>query len=263
MQWQNPCQIRYGNDGSGGERFFCKIGIFPTKVFLIFIQFASNHDGSAYFADYVLPALNETDVFPIVKRPVTPSDFAKVENDCRSLFQAKDDLKNANFHEHLMSLNPNEGLRLATAELIIQGFQNGGDILRVANNIVRLKQAENVVKNSAYYNQMEKVLNVYTLSLDNFIAEPAESFNNFLDFVFDGMDVSQKRKEKVAAKYEEYFYKKSAESPHITTGKTSNRLEQNTYLRNDPIYGPLLRKIEFLVDAALDETREKIRNITL
>mmetsp|Transcript_19484 Transcript_19484/g.39707 ORF Transcript_19484/g.39707 Transcript_19484/m.39707 type:complete len:260 (+) Transcript_19484:68-847(+) len=232
VKWQNPCQVRYGNDGSG-----------------------------AHFADYVLPALNETDVFPIVKRPVTRSDFANVANDCRSLFQAKDDLKNANFHEHLMALNPNEGLRLATAELIIQGFQNGGDILRMANNIVRLKQAENVVKYSAYYKQMEKYLSVYTLSLDNFIAEPAKSFNNFLDFLFEGMNVSQKRKEKVAFKYEEYFYKKSAESPHVTWGKSSNRLEQNNYLRNDPIYGPPLRKIEFLVDAALDETREKNTNI--
>ena len=71
---------------------------------------------------------------------------------------------------------------MATAELTIQGDDNGGDMLRMSNNILKLKQAEKIVQNS-WMGGHHKEFQVYTMSLDDFISNPKESALEFLNFV--------------------------------------------------------------------------------
>mmetsp|Transcript_37401 Transcript_37401/g.61063 ORF Transcript_37401/g.61063 Transcript_37401/m.61063 type:complete len:132 (-) Transcript_37401:2-397(-) len=103
------------------------------------------------------------------------AEFDSITNDCLSLYQTKNNLHEASFLSHLMNYDAPEGLRLATAEMMIQGYDNGGDILRMANNIVKFKQSQMMVRNSLEYQRKKKELRVYTLSLDDFIAQPAAS----------------------------------------------------------------------------------------
>ena len=212
---------------------------------------------SEFYADYVLPALKEQVAFPLPWLVVSRENFDSVTADCRSLFQTTDFLKEANFHHHLLNMNAHDGIRLSTAEMMIQGFENGGDILRMANNMIKFKQAETFVKNSEEFKNKEKSFQVYSLSVDDFIIEPAESFKRFLDFVFDrnSPNVSQRHRQNVAKKYEQYFLEKVLHDVHVTHSKHTDTEELKEFLRQHPVYGPPLSKIELIVNQALTESR--------
>jgi hypothetical protein len=185
-------------------------------------------------------------------------DFDAIREDCLSLYQTRGFLKNATFLDHLMNYDPPEGLRLATAELMIQGFNNGGDVLRMANNIIKLKQAQIKLNNSLAYQRTNRGLQIYTMSLDDFIAQPTVSALNFFNFVLDSSPVSQSRKEDVAYKYWQHYADKiDSSNPntrnHITHKKSSDNDQLIEYLRQDTVFGPTLIRIELLVEAALGE----------
>jgi len=156
-----------------------------------------------------------------------------------------------------MNYDAPEGLRLATAEMMVQGYHNGGDILRMANNMVKLKQAS--MKVASHGDKFQgKELRVYTMSLDDFIERPAEMAYKFFDFVVDndGTDELRTKKEGVARRYEQYYEKKMKKgSRHITHGKNRNSEELKEYLRQDPVFGPPMGKIESLVEMCLAESR--------
>ena len=184
------------------------------------------------------------------------AEFNSITNDCLSLYQTKDNLQEASFLSHLMNYDAPEGLRLATAEMMIQGYDNGGDILRMANNIVKFKQSQMMVKNSLGYQRKKKELRVYTLSLDDFIAQPAMSALRFFNFVFEEQtNVSHEQKVAVAQKYGRYYNEKIKKSKHITHGKSGDSVQLKEYLRHDAIFGRPLSKIELLVETALVDSR--------
>ena len=223
------------------------------------------------YADYVLPSLSKRSYQSLNinydSRLILPSEFDAIANDCISLYQKRIGLEHANQFEHLMNLDPPDGLRLSTAELTIQGHENGGDLLRMANNILKLKQAEKIVQNSWMVNNRE--FQVYTLSLDDFITQPGKSALDFLNFVFDdnhhhqagyGDDavVTLRQKEAAAIKYEQTYLAKKEGSRHITDGKASNKEQLKEYLRRDPVFGPPIQKIETLVETALADSRSPV-----
>eukprot|EP00985_Skeletonema_marinoi_P002346 scaffold978_cov134-Skeletonema_marinoi.AAC.13 len=228
---QNPCQVTYPN----GE----------------------------LFADYVLPSLSKRSYEALNinydSRLILRSEFEAIANDCESLYQTRKGLETANQFEHLMNLDAPDGLRLATAELTIQGDDNGGDMLRMSNNILKLKQAEKIVQNS-WMGGRNKEFQVYTLSLDDFISEPKRSALEFLNFVFDHneADVSMEQKESAAMKYSQTYLNKKEGSRHITDGKASDKEQLAEYLRHDAVFGPPMKKIEMLVETALAESRNTV-----
>ena len=216
------------------------------------------------YADSVLPSLSkrsyETLNINYDGRLVTRAEFEAIANDCESIYQTRKGLESANQFQHLMNLDAPEGLRLATAELTIQGHDNGGDMLRMSNNILKLKQAEKIVQNS-WMGGQNKEFQVYTLSLDDFISRPKESAMQFLNFVFDHDErdgVSVKRKEAAAAKYAQGYLDKKEGSRHITDGKSSDKEQLKEYLRHDAVFGPPMKKIERLVETALAESRSNV-----
>eukprot|EP00986_Skeletonema_menzelii_P014344 scaffold9458_cov126-Skeletonema_menzelii.AAC.1 len=229
---QNPCQVTYPN----GE----------------------------LFADYVLPSLSKRSYEALNinydSRLILRSEFEAIANDCESLYQTRPGLEHANQFDHLLNLDAPDGLRLATAELTVQGHDNGGDMLRMSNNILKLKQAEKIVQNS-WIGGHHKEFQVHTMSLDDFISDPKESALDFLNFIFDHNNeandvISMEQKESAATKYSQTYLNKKEGSRHITDGKASNKEQLVEYLRHDAVFGPPLKKIEMLVETTLADSRD-------
>lgn len=236
IQHQNPCDTEYYEQG----------------------QYMGN------YGDMIAPALSKSSYeslnLQLDGRLLLPKDFDAIRRDCESLYQTKDGLQNANLLTHLLNLDPPEGIRLATSEMMIQGYDNGGDILRMANNIIKLKQAQ--MKYAQQYqtddvdnnnNNNIRGLHIYTMSLDDFIARPAEAAHRFFDFVLDSKNtVLHDRIDTASRSYwQHYNDKKLDDSNHITHGKMGDGEQLKEYLRQDSVFGPTLHKIELLVEAAL------------
>ena len=195
----------------------------------------------------------------------TKEDFHAIKDDCLSLYQTEVGMKKANFLTHLRNYDAPEGLRLATAQMMVQGYINGGDILRMANNIVKLKQAQVKVETSAKYKEKKMGLQVYTASLDDFTEHPEMSAYMFLNYIFrEYPHVSTERKETVARKYGVYYREKRKNSlqyftrgkaMHFTHRKGDDSEGLKEYLRQDAIFGPPLSKIGELVRTALKSSR--------
>jgi hypothetical protein len=210
------------------------------------------------FADMVLPTLSKSKYeslrLKFKGQFMSREDFDAIRNDCLSLYQTRGELKNASFLTHLMNYDPPEGLRLATAEMMIQGFGNGGDILRMANNIIKLKQAQIKLNNNPKYQASNRGLHIYTMSLDDFIAQPGFSALKFFNFVLESSPVPQVRKEEAARRYWQHYQdKKINKNNHITHNKSGDDVMLTEYLRQDRVFGPSLIRIELLVEAALME----------
>mmetsp|Transcript_5908 Transcript_5908/g.9139 ORF Transcript_5908/g.9139 Transcript_5908/m.9139 type:complete len:246 (-) Transcript_5908:1433-2170(-) len=238
---QNPCQVTYPN----GE----------------------------LYADYVLPSLSKRSYEALninyESRLILRSEFEAIVNDCESIYQKRKGLETANQFDHLMNLDAPEGLRIATAELTVQGDNNGGDMLRMSNNILKLKQAEKIVQNSWMGTSTStqgggggghnREFQVNTMSLDDFISNPERSALEFLNFVFDhSNDVSTEQKERAAAKYSQTYLNKKEGSRHITDGKAADKKQLAEYLRHDAVFGPPMKKIEMLVETALADSRDTV-----
>ena len=234
IQHQDPCDTEYYEQG----------------------QYMGN------YGDMIAPALSKSSYealnLKLDGRLLLPKDFDAIRRDCESLYQTKDGLQNANLLTHLLNLDPPEGIRLATSEMMIQGYDNGGDILRMANNIIKLKQAQ--MKYAQQYqtddidnNNNNRGLHIYTMSLDEFIVKPAEAAHRFFDFVLDSKNtVLHDRIDTASRSYwHHYNDKKLANSNHITHDKVGDRDQLKEYLRQDLVFGPTLHKIELLVEAAL------------
>ncbi len=236
VKFQNPCDSQYPKGGS--------------------------------FADVVLRTLNpEESDDEQQQQIVTMNDFDSIVQDCLSLYRATDRLKHSNFLAHLLRCDPPEGLRLATAEMTIQGHDNGGDILRMASNIRKLEQAQQYIQQQTSgsdpaITSYNKELQVFTMSLDEFIARPASSALEFFDFVLGNNrnDLIRQRKEAVALQYENHYYEKlntgvnqvtNDRVSHITHDRNNDREQLMEYLRSDSVFGPPLQKIEALVETTL------------
>lgn len=183
---------------------------------------------------------------------VTEKQMNDIVKMCKSIYQKKKSLKDATFYEHLMKLDQSDGLRLATAQMTVaSGEANkhlaGGDILRMANNIVRFQALQETHKSNVH---------VLTVSMDEFIKDMETNTLKFLDFVFGDRNDSIPREIRLAeAKLEgEKYERKKIKSHHITQSNNSRKVakgELKEMLKMDKHLGPVLNLTETIVNEAL------------
>lgn len=174
---------------------------------------------------------------------------------CKSLFRNDESTMNATFHQHLLELNRTDGLRLATAQMLISssranGYFAGGDILRMAQNIVKF---ENLVASDPIPRVGRSMFRVLSLSMEDLISNPNNATLRFVNFIF-GDDESVPNDVRVDAVAEFERKKKrgaSRKSTHVTQGRHVDREALHRYLREDDVFGPVLIEIEKLVERAL------------
>jgi hypothetical protein len=212
------------------------------------------------FDQLILPTLSTT-VPPIM----TKDDVTSIHTICQSMYQTQSALKTANFFEHLLHLDPHSGLELATILQLTQpkgSLMGGGDIPRMANNIIKLKQAQSVVdKARALHhvakpqNPHEEMIQVLTLSTASFIHQPKDTTLRLLEFAF-GNAVSSEIKEGIAREYERRYLEKmhsDAHESHVTHTNINTEIFRN-FLTQDRVFGKVLGSIAGLVDEALRES---------
>jgi hypothetical protein len=179
--------------------------------------------------DLILPALTK----------ILPSQIDSIVSLCNSLFQSGQDigLLNASFYDHLIQLDHYDGLRLSTSRQII-GSSSDGDILRMANNVLKLDQLIN------YREDGQNDVQLLTMHMAHWTRDPYESMMTALDFVF-GDSLAQERKRNVASEYSELYEMKSSNSSqqHVTSTKdfVRERKEKlHALLVKDEVLGPVL-----------------------
>ncbi|KAL7541686.1 hypothetical protein ACHAXR_011693 [Thalassiosira sp. AJA248-18] len=200
-------------------------------------------------------------------------DFESLHKVCTGLYQTGahegGKSKDWNYYTHLRHLDPKDALSLATSHMMIQG-KSGGDILRMANNMVKLKQVQRLEDQIRISQHLvpakghERMIQVMTLSMAEFMKEPKAATLRFLDFALADASAAEV-KERIATEYEQsYFEKVKAGDEHITTDKNiQNGLKQNIveekamleeYLRGHELFGRVLGNVEQLVQDALKES---------
>ncbi len=189
----------------------------------------------------------QTFTSPGAYRTMEYEDFPIISQMCHEVYSKLSD--SPGFYTHLRTLKPKDGLLLATTYLMLG---HGGDLLRMANNIIKLRQLQLLEKqiqihqhtlhtqsqyhhniNGHHHHRGDMVykgpatagttttdsmrIQVLTLSMDNFINQPKQTILQFLKFVF-GTNLSDEMKEEIALGYEEMYYKKVNEGDeHITS----------------------------------------------
>ena len=192
---------------------------------------------------------------------MTEEIFDQIAKVCRSLYQTKPELKDKLFDGHLHQLDPVDGLRLSTSQMMIRGggklLMPGGDILRMANTIIKLEELESYLPSKQ--GGRNHPFTLVTVSMDDFISDPAKFTTAYLNFLLGNntqMICPRKnctRKIKSIAKEFEQKYQKINEkgTAHVTTGRHSNKEKLMDLLKSDSLFGPILDGIEGLVNEAL------------
>lgn len=184
-------------------------------------------------------------------------DFNSVLDVCHSLFRSHPGLEKSGFYQHLLKLDPEEGIQLAATHMM-RG--RGGDLTRMANNIIKLRQLQEVeeqVNVAEHQLKAPKRIQVLTLATDDFTYEPRETASRFFDFALGG--TSRESKEKMAIKYEERFNKTlnsthRVHTMHITKGSDKAYLEE--YMRSHEFFGRVLGNVEKVVESALEQSKD-------
>ena len=192
------------------------------------------------------------------------AQFDGISEVCRSLYQTNPELKTGAFGGHLHQLDSLEGLLLSTSQMMVRGGGKekmpGGDLLRMANNIIKLQELESYFLHHGNKNHTFELL---TVSMDDFISDPTTFTVRCLVFLLGRNtdlicpDKSCKQEiERIANEFEQNYNRKQMKgSSHITTGRHSNVMKKQLResLKNDAIFGPVLENIEQLVTQALKE----------
>ncbi|KAL7544488.1 hypothetical protein ACHAWF_007867, partial [Thalassiosira exigua] len=208
----------------------------------------TKYPGGISLASKVLPALEG-------RTNITMRQLDDVASVCKSLWRTKGSLHNATFYEHLLELDRWDGLRLATAQMIVassRANQNraGGDVLRMANNVVKF---ENLRTSPSIPRGQRDRLRLLTVSMDDYIVSTKNATMEFLDFVLGRNDsaVSSRLRRKVAKRASKGREKTS----HVTTGKHKSKDKLRRQLQDDPVFGPILSEVELLVDEAVKKSK--------
>ena len=182
---------------------------------------------------------------------LTEKDMNNIVDMCKSLYQQNGtSLENATFYEHLLNLDKYDALRLATAQMTVASSQAnkylaGGDILRMANNIVRFQNIQKSPKSN---------VQVMTVAMGDFITDTANATMKVLDFVFDDDKKITHEMRVIAAELRAKKYVQKSKSDHVTQGNAEvveSKEELRHMLKNDELLGPVLNLTETLVNEAL------------
>jgi hypothetical protein len=208
------------------------------------------------------------------KNPIMKyTDFDDLRDVCTSLYQTGDASKESkkpwNYYTHLRHLDPQDALSMATSHMLIQGI-TGGDIVRMANNIVKLNQVmkleDQIRLSPSHENKYDKsrMIQVMTMSMEEFIHEPHVATMRFLDFALEE-STSFTVKEQIAIEYAKAYHDKIKKGDkHITNDKTitnggdiniaEKKEEMIDFLRQHRLFGRVLGNIERLIDEALEQS---------
>ncbi len=227
---------------------------------------------AAIYAQLFMNTLTTT---PGAYRLIEYDDFPIIQSMCHRMYNNQ--LHGPGFYMHLLNLPPTEGLILATTYLLLG---HGGDILRMANNIIKLRQLVTLEQKILHLqqhslrqfrkNESKRKVQVLTMSMDHFILHPKAATIQFLDFISSkddgGVRLSTQEKEEIATRYEQMYYEKvTAGDEHITSLLSKNSDEEEstevvmsessmkleTSLRENVILGRILGNIENQVEEAL------------
>lgn len=200
--------------------------------------------------DVLFPTLSDRSI-------LSKDSFDKVVNLCKSLYRTKPHLRNGKFKQHLHQLNPVDGLKLSTAQMMIRGggviLMPGGDLLRMGNNIIKFEQlkAYSETNHEAY-----APLTVEALSMDDFITDPLKFTQSYLKILTgssagDNPSKGKRVMRSIAKRFAQKYTKNQEDEKHVTTGKHEDKEELLESLKHDKILGPILDAIESLVNDAL------------
>ena len=220
--------------------------------------------GKKSLASFVLPLLSS-------KTKITSEQLDAIVAMCHSLYQSNStstssstmsdevNLTSATFYEHLLKLNRFDGLRLATAQMVISssaanGHLAGGDILRMGQNILQFENLRMLLSLSSTALTPSKItkkekFHMLTLSMDDY-TDIKNITIQFLDFVFGDHGVPRELRVKGAEDFGSNN-NRSKKGQHVTLGKHDDREELIQSLRDDSVLGPVLSEIEVLVEEAL------------
>lgn len=137
------------------------------------------------------------------------------------------------YYKQLKTLERNEALRLEATRFMISGsFWAGGDILRLPNNIVRLRESN---------------ARVLTLPMSSWFADIDKTIFDVLDFVF-GDSMAKDVKQDIADDVKQDT-KKAQGGQHVTTHIVSakEKEEMKHVLNEDALLGPILRKMNQII----------------
>ena len=104
-------------------------------------------------------------------------------------------------------------------------------------------------------NKANHLIQVISLSTDDFIADPHGMALRFLEFCF-GSTVAEDVRRKIALKYEQSYVtlQESGGDSHVThTSDNTEMLKES--LRKDELFGRILGNLENVVAMALEESR--------
>ena len=193
-----------------------------------------------------------------------PEDFNALSDRCHALFQNSFNRPGSekwNYYNHLRHLDPTQGVELATIQMCSSGV-NGGDLLRMANNIIKLKEIEELLAREDCTGTgvpCGERIHTLTLSLDWFIQDPYGMTIRFLDFAL-GNAITKGEKIRIAQRYRQSYYRKvNKGDSHITKGKNVETAKGNIVnpvllentLRQHEVLGRILGNVERVVDDAL------------
>jgi len=207
---------------------------------------------------------------------MTSQDFDSLHNVCTGLYRTSKKSKEWSYYTHLRHLESRRALMLATTHMMIQGV-SGGDLLRMANNVIKLRQVQQLEDQIRIANHMvphkeqsskERMIQVMTLSMKQFTKEPYEATLRFLDFALEDA-VGMEAKERIAREYEQSYREKlESGNEHITAdkeilnGEKVNIVEQKAslqrYLRRHEVFGRVLGNVERLVQDSLRDSGSDI-----
>jgi len=135
-----------------------------------------------------------------------------------------------------------------------------GDILRLSNNIIKLRQVqqlEDQIRLSQHLlsNDMkDKMIQVMTMSMEEFQEQPKESISRYINFALEDVLPSEV-KEGMAGTFEQSYSKRiEAAATSGATNDVEKRSALEDYLRNHELFGRVLGNIERLIDGALRES---------
>mmetsp|Transcript_12385 Transcript_12385/g.29246 ORF Transcript_12385/g.29246 Transcript_12385/m.29246 type:complete len:668 (+) Transcript_12385:2162-4165(+) len=205
-----------------------------------------NYKSGGSLAESVLPILAS-------RTRIQRHHFDEVVNICVGLYQTRESLKNSTFYEHLLEMDHYDGLRLATAQMIISSSAAnrnlaGGDILRMASNIIKL---DNLQSNSALPQDKREMVHIMSITMEDYMKDKGNKTLQFFDFIF-GQDndlITEEIKLDVVSKHDRMSDRKKNGS-HVTQGKHADRDELRGRLMADPVFGLILNETEMLVNQA-------------
>ncbi|CAJ1965993.1 unnamed protein product [Cylindrotheca closterium] len=213
------------------------------------------------FLNYTLQELNSDG-----SRKITEEDLLRVSTMCRyykheHAIAANTRKKNnttRSFYGIMRRLPPYDGLRFATSHfLMAQGVESGGDLLRMPNNILRLREWEQQQQQQQSSEQLQHIL---TISMENIVKDMGKSVLEICDFILGHISnvtarsaIAQEIEKTMVARYQAKT--KASKFIHAGRQSTSNETAE-AELKNNKNW--TLRQQSHVTQGIMNETEREL-----